>query len=555
MGGLPTLGGMFRSGDPATIPPHKFHLLVNMRRTPAGMVTRPGLTLVFNTGVEECINGLTEDAGEQGGAIMLYPGADPASNAATFRAIFPESSIDYSEFAFALYGPASVVRGTASPVLAYSTGGAYLGPPWLSRPFIFRGQAVQFATVDRSGTQTVALLGIELAARSFLQASDCFRTALGPALTPACPGVAGQATPPTNDPPLWPYQHPVGSVGVLAYFTNPFTATTAWDIDEFPGITYPPIDMILTMPERGDDALTGTPGVSEILYFIAVQNDAGTIKRKLVRWDGVLQSTELVTIPDDLQVAIMAQTYGPILGSAAADASAGDWGAVRGEAGTWTVIGGAGWTPIGAAIGDYSPTPAFTPRGLSWGGKGHLLSSGRWVSAAFVSSPFIYCHPQGATEFLALRGSRSCTPYQGSSDDDDMAPVDAVVVGQFCYVLGFSAATKDFLCVGDFTSPLAHVVAPVQLSSASSSPSQIWIQAVGGRVYVGGKFEDWNPETGAADDPHHGVYDVTDPTAIFNVYRVTESEQTNDAVGERYSRGALPAVPNDETGGQGFQAS
>jgi hypothetical protein len=79
---------MFRSGDPATTPPHKFHLLVNMRKTPGGSITRPGLALEYNTGVQECINGLTEDGGPDGagagggglgGGLILYPGAGGGS--------------------------------------------------------------------------------------------------------------------------------------------------------------------------------------------------------------------------------------------------------------------------------------------------------------------------------------------------------------------------------------------------------------------------------------------------------------------------------------------
>ncbi len=557
VGGLPTFGGMFRSGDPATIPPHKFHLLVNMRRTPGGLLTRPGLDLEFNTGVRECINGLTEDAGEQGGALMLYPGAEAGSNPATFRAVFPDSSVDYSEFAFALFGPASVTRGTDSPVLAYTTTPSYLGPTWLSRPFIFRGQAVQFAEVNRNGTPTVALLGIELASRSFLQASNCFRTSAGPALIPACPGTSGQATPPGNDPPLWPYQHPAGSVGVLTYFDNPFPTSDAWRPDAARKTADLVVDEILTIQERFDDRLTGTPGVNEVLYFVARQDVAGPItKRRLVRWDGAQQRTEFAAIPDNLRAGLSEQANGPYLGSGDLSGGPGDWAAYRSESGTWIVIGGAGWT-IGGGVDDYL-APIFLPRALSWGGRGHLLTGGTYQCGALSVGDYVHCHPQVTTEFDARRSARSCSPLNSCELSQDPIPVDALVSGFRCYVIAFLFGSVPHLCVGRFTDPLVSETASgVRLSDAGGAPAtpDVWIQAAGGRVYVGGKFIGWNPVTQAVDVTHHGVYDVTDPNQRFNVYRVTETQQTNDAVAERYSRGALPAVPNDDTGGEGFQAS
>lgn len=570
VGGLPQLGGMFRSGDPATIPPHKFHLLVNMRRTPGGTITRPGLALEFDTGVQECIDGLTEDAGEQGGALMLYPGAEsrpgngsPNFVPATFRAIFPDSSVDYSEFAFAVYGPASAVRGNQSPVLAYSTlGGGYMGPTFLSRPFVFRGQSVQFAMVDRSGTDTVALLGINLAPRSFLQASDCWRDTARPndGTTPSCPGLAGDPTPPgLNDPPLWPFQHPIGSVGVLAYFDNPFPAGGAWTPD-----AADVIDQILTRQERVDDVLTGTSGVSEVLYFVARQDVAGPIrKRFLIRWDGALQTTEAITIPDDLPVALSEQAYGPYLGSAGPNASATDWAAFKTEAGAWSIIGGVGWT-LGAAQGDRD-TAFFLPRALSWGGKGHLITYGEYRCSVVTFGDYVVCSPQAATEFPQLLASASCSPLRSCELSDPPVVWDALVSGLFCYVLGRGGDRR--LYVGSFLTPLFSVppfANGVKLSDTPGAPSdttpELWIQSSGGRVYVGGRFTGFNPETQAADVDHHGVYDVTDPTAVFNVYRVEETEQLEDSgegghQAERYSRGALPAVPNDDTGGQGFQAS
>jgi hypothetical protein len=530
---------MFRSGDPAMIPPHKFHLLVNMRRTPGGMIARPGLALEFDTGIQECIDGLTEDAGLHGSALMLYPGAQagPQANAATFAAIFPDSSDAYDEFVFALYGTASTTPGTNSPVLAFDESVDYLGPDIMSRPFVFRGQAVQFALVDRSGTPTVALLGISLPQRSLLQASAC---QTGNAPLPACPGASGLAS------GAWPYQYPVGSVEVLAYFDNPF-ASGSWRPDATDTVNPlasadEVIDMILTMRERIDDLRTGTSGVGEVLYFVARQTVAGPIeKRKLVRWDGSQQTNEAVTIPDDVRPGLSSQAYGPYLASAGPSGSAEDWAAYRNEGGSWTVIGGAGWT-VGLGADDYS-APVFLARALSWGGRGHLLAYGTYP----IGQNFVHCWPQAASEFDARRSFRSCTLSDGA---DVYLPVtDCLVVGPYCYAVGarISGPGGFKVLVGDFRDPLNPVPgSPFDVSRVTSPLNFIWLQEIGGRAYVGGEF------LGGPNDSEpiitHRVYDVTDPASFQLVYR-------NDSSLIGLSRGALPAVPSDDDGGEGFQAS
>lgn len=585
--GLPTLGGMFRAGDPATIPPHKFHLLVNMRRTPAGMITRPGLTLEFDTGVRECINGLTEDAGEQGGAVMLYPGASfragngtSAFNAATFRAVFPDSSTSYSEYVFTLYGLAATQRGNTSPVAWYPNAP---GPTILSRPFLFRGQAVQFFLVDRNGTPTVALGGLNLPQRSFLQAADCWRDSARPndGTSPSCPGAAGQPTPvDPQEPPLWPYQHPIGTIGILTYFDNPFPTDAPWSPDASIGASglflsnpFRIVDLILSRQERIDDPLALTAGVSEVLYFVAMRFNGFVLERRLVRWDGVQQTNEFTAIPDDSdRPALVNGTYGPVLISQGTNGDANDWAARRKDDGTWEVIGGIG-TVFGAAVGDYlnNANHGFLERGVAWGGKTHGITFGEYQCALASAGSFIHAHPEGAMEFDAALATRSCTPLHDCADANPLVAIDAALAGSFLYVIAYNAAGDVFLCVGDFLDPLVPVTPRVRLTTASLSlPNDVpptgvptmWVQAVGSRVYVGGKFNH-DPSLGAADAAHHGVYDVTNPTGIFMTYRVYETEQPEDAgdwgdgpkVFERYSYGALPAVPNDDTGGQGFQPS
>lgn len=596
VGGLPQLGGMFRSGDPATVPPHKFHLLVNMRRTPGGTITRPGLELVFNTGVQECINGLTEDAGEQGGALMLYPGAEPRDNSgelfnpATFRAVFPDSSDEYSEFASAIFGPAATARGVLSPVLSYinveavpST--AYVGPQWCSRPFIFRGQAVQFAIVDRNGTPELALLGINLSARSFLQASDCWRDSKRPndGTTPTCPGLAGQPTPPiAADPPLWPFQHPLGSVGVLTYFDTPFgpaDPTLQWRPDascgRWPFIvaqtveqTDIVVEQIIKIAERIDDVLTGTAGVNEVLYFVArkyeVGGPGGPIRRMLLRWDGAQQTTEFSAIPDDLLVALGEQAYGPYLVSYDLDGGPADWGAYRSQSGAWIVTGGIGWVVGPPPSGYLSKTMLY--RGLSWGGKGQIVTANDYACGFFTSGGYVHTHDYtpGDAAWNADFTTPSSVAYQACEVYFTPEPVDAVVAGNYVYVLVKDGDTNGYhICWGEFgtLSPAANSVRLILDHPADPiiHPS-VWIQEVGGRVYVGGRF-DYEPESQvAAAEVYHGVFDVTNPGVVFGVYRVLESEQQEDSGNggyqvERYSRGCLAAVPNDETGGQGFQAS
>lgn len=562
MAGLPAFGGMFRAGDPAIVPPQKFHVLVNMRVEPMGLITRPGLALEFDTGVQECINGLTEDAGEQGGAIMLYPGATgvqangtPGFNSATFRAIFPDSSIDYSEYVYVPYGLPATDRGTLSPVLAYIQSAELF-----ERPFIFRGQAVQFKFVQRNGVDTVALLGMNLPGRAFLQAADCSRLAFGPgdnfSTGGPCPGVSGMARPasPTAQP-LWPYDYPVGSSNVLVYFDSPWFPDF-WQPDGTSPALIAGVEFFLTRQERINDPLTGLSGVSEVLYFIAVNG----VMRKLVRWDGAQQTTEAIAIPDGVQPVIGDQTYGPYL--AATDSTAGgggpnDWAGVRGPSGSWSVIGGVDAIPAGI----FYPLSGLVGAtiGRTWAGLGHVFVQLYYedrLSVTDIAFAKLQVFRQGTADFntvaltiVDVNCELPCAVGFGL--------IAAVISADLAYALveGGAEASFSYLVWGSLVTGLAGPAA-IPLGQSSF----LWLQVIGGRVYLGGPFQQWNPASGFAEPGviHHGVYDVTDPTSIFNVYRVTETAQLEDAgyaPGARYSHGALSAVPNDDTGGEGFQAS
>lgn len=68
------LRGMNRSADPASIPDDQFHLLTNVRLTPAGMIDRPGLLAASHTSPQGagCITGMIE-VEETGVGLVLTP--------------------------------------------------------------------------------------------------------------------------------------------------------------------------------------------------------------------------------------------------------------------------------------------------------------------------------------------------------------------------------------------------------------------------------------------------------------------------------------------------
>lgn len=564
VGGLPALGGMYRSGDPATIPPHRFHLLVNMRRQPQGLVTRPGLVSVFNTGVEECITGLTEDPGPQGGAVVLFPGAEPGTsgadprNAASFRAVFPDASIDYSEFVEVLHGPANqtAIPHLKSPVVSFTVADSS-GPVVLSRPFLFRGQAVQFALVDKSGTDTVALIALHFPERSRKAADNCVRSSGGNSGSPSdCAAALGG--PQIGE--FFPFQWPVGSAGVIVYFDNPFPATDPWFPDGSKPLNTDAVDEILVLQERYDDALTGAPGVGEVLYFVAYQDTGGHRKRRLVKWSGSTQTVEYSAIPDDVRVALTESAYGPVLVSGALSGGAADFAAARKADGTWQTF------THGLLFNAANTREFFFDRGVSWGGKAFGCHYGNGAAAQF--NGFIFLEQQAATDF-----SGGTVRLADAEESNYPTTVEVVVAGQFAYAIsvwsnsGGPASGYYALSIGDFQNPGTPVLGSgtgsggLRLTGSgydldfTTHPPDLWLQNCAGHVLVGGHFKGFSPESQAADNDHHGVYDVTNPLGVFAVYKVYDTDQPRDQNDERFSYGALPSVPADETGGEGFQPS
>ncbi len=69
---MPHFGGMYRRGDPASIPPHKFRLLVNARVGEGEVKNRPGLAYVAGAegGEDACITGIFDLGDAFGGGGM-----------------------------------------------------------------------------------------------------------------------------------------------------------------------------------------------------------------------------------------------------------------------------------------------------------------------------------------------------------------------------------------------------------------------------------------------------------------------------------------------------
>lgn len=498
VGGLPPFGGMYRAGDPVTIPPHKFHLLVNMRVQPEGLLTRPGLETQFDTGVEECIDGITE-ANDAGSTLLLWPGAlSPGSdrNAASFRVIFAGQSTTYSEFMFVLTDTPAAAVNVASPVLQppyYQDAGNL--DPW-QEPFFFRGQLCAIQSVS-----SLAIVVINLPERYRVQANDCLRNT-----TPDAGSCTGQ-----SQLGLWPY-------GV------PIAATTLLTLIECPLTDWQP-EAIVAFNERDDHPLTGEPGVHEMLYLLALGRNADAGKRRLLKFDGTTWSVEF-TLPDGLldNVALGGQTYGPYL---VASGTADDWSAYRKDDGTWATIAGLGGPPI---------DPSWTlgnmlKRGITYDGvQGVVVSAVYTLSVTNFSA--VHVLSQDTTDV----NTNGLTVFK-IEDGDPIHLWDWAQSSGLVYAIGDYRGNVTLFCSND-----PDISTP--LGDRNGDPI-IWIQEVGGRVYVGGKFINYDPVAQAADGgvTRHGVYDVTDPTAIALIYEVKNSEQADDALADRYSLGCLPTFP------------
>lgn len=146
VGNLPKLGGMFRSGDPAIIPPHKQHLAVNMRITPGGIVTRPGFATEADTGTAECIDGLT---GPPGGGEE-----EPLVGLAIYDAGYQETVNGGGSWTDTTLGTIALIK-EKDPTAVYNNipiaSPRYPdGTHDATGPFLFRGRIHEFVLVERA---------------------------------------------------------------------------------------------------------------------------------------------------------------------------------------------------------------------------------------------------------------------------------------------------------------------------------------------------------------------------------------------------------------------
>jgi hypothetical protein len=113
------LRGMNRSADPSSIPDDQFHLLTNVRLTPAGMIDRPGLLFPEHEAEEEgCITGMVE-IDEVGVGLWLTP-TSPTPN-------FPDGGIlaNWNETKSGLYeNPAGTTGPQRNEFRTYNYGTA-----------------------------------------------------------------------------------------------------------------------------------------------------------------------------------------------------------------------------------------------------------------------------------------------------------------------------------------------------------------------------------------------------------------------------------------------
>lgn len=557
VGGLPTLGGIFRAGDPATIPPFKHHLVVNMRITPSGMIVRPGFETIVDTGVEECIDGLTGGGeGRENVKLVLWPGSDAEApngyvgNAATFRRIF-QGDTGYSEYAFVLYASPET-DGDASPVVSLSAGAPVpLEPNWAT-PFIFRERAcilVKWESVP-------GVIGLNLPKVSGWEASDCLRSAVPIEETYSGSGIACPDPPTsliTSPTTVFPRRHPIGATDIVSLCQLTLFSGDAWSVSDF-----------AIRPERFDEPLSGDAGVADVLYLAAVT--AGG-KAAILRFDGVSWTieTSLTTQAGQQNVKLGVSKNGLCYFASAADGTFYESGE-EDEDGNWTAtIDG-----VRSGGGDLNFYPV---RLLSFAGDVIAVGQGTgydggppYPTLAAVNALVLAIWSPGDTSW-ALLGS----PVTNTTG---IAPLAAEMLANdlFVYSVGtegllddeslwrFDArdGSIDDVIRARLTNTLNNYPAYTSLAPDASTYTRArWMQQCGSRIYFGGMIDDWDLINQAVDDgyPKHSVFDVTDFDAVERVYEVRSDSLRNESTFDlMLSMGALPAVPasGDQSSSEGF---
>ncbi len=542
LNGFPPLGGMYRSGDPTTVPQHKLHLGVNIRITPAGTSERPGLAQMYDTGVAECIDGLTETTDDMAGSLMLYPGGGAtvstgggyAMSPASLRLIFPSMSTDHSEFVFALYGSPDPDSGDPQPVVAFPDAGL-LATTLIakSHPFLFAGKICWFivAPKDAAGGYRVALVSMDTPEKSGELAVDCWRSLANQSVL--CPTVqdAGEK---------WPYGHPYGGVRVLSWIPD----LAAWGGT---AETWNDITQIVAIPERSVDLLSGKEGVHEILYVIVSKTIGGVLKSRLFRFDGITWTIEYPSIPDDLAPFLGKQRYGPyVVGVAAPGTAIVDcWGAYRGQAGVWALM------TFDPALVTICPPGPYT-------GGGCFETIDFSVAMDRSGSPLIVgggvIQDLGATEHGIVWYSDSLGDYNIDTATggipnsyESWYVLGAVWQGPTLRILGWGTDHDGFDGPWVFLRPgvgdgFVNLWAP----AAPGDPLP-WVQNVGGRIYFGGSG--WTP----TPEDAHVVYDATiasaDPVLVYGL-TAAGAAITGETI--EYSAGCLATSGGDDAATEGL---
>lgn len=591
--GIPILGGIFRAGDPATIPQHKLHMGVNIRITPGGMITRPGLDDVYNTGVAECITGLTSD-GEDLSTVLLYPGApqgqvdvaiDPLYgggtaavylNSMSFRAIFPRGGdVAYSEYAAVLYGQAGAL-GALSPVAEpCSVDGGTFAPYGTSyfEPFLFNGRICQFMVMPKLSAATgtyspaVALVVLDLPTRTKELASDCQRWT-GYAQESTYPlDVAGSCPGDYPDPPdtVWPGSYPVGSANVVFYVDNPFTSPEVIST----------IYEALPFARRSDSVIDDTVGVREMLYF-TVAGDAGTFA--LVRWDGVVQvtiTTQAALSFTPLKPILGGGLYGPFV-MASTDGVHGNWGGYINAADAWTPFtqgirydyGILGAPPAPGVVAVEIESWAAVKQSISGNpeillqGEMKKLYGGAWIDAGGM---WVF-EWTSANEFnkvvatlLTPTNTAGGLPWPYIVVPDQYHPLDTLGTVFCALIAGFTDIHPESIVYAPYDASADYATYHANRTTEDLSAYQAvgfsdwakWLQNVAGRLYCGGAFYD-------TDDDYHEVWDATVPGSLELLYK--GETLVNLATAETVSKGCLPTVPASEIGEgygspEGFEAA
>ena len=538
VGGLPPLGGIFRAGDPATVPPNKHHMVINARITPGGLYSRPGLETLYDTQIGECITGITE-FNKLGGGVLLWPGAPldagngmGANNQVSMRTIFPTRSNVYSEYVFFVAGALDPVSGNGQSVVNFAPNGETWGTtagPNANRPFIHRGQVHYWTLASAGGSQPILHVA-PMPESSGVQGTDYYRSTY--CLTAPQTIVGATTCPPGTG---WPRGHPFGvPERVLDLPAAPWGGgVTYWDV------------RCISIPERGDQVLDGDLAVDATLYILATGKTAGTVyKTKLYRWNGTSLSEEAAAVADFNTATDGAQYRARIVESGGGglcifvggNDTAGDGGKayVRGDSGAWTAVTGLrnGVTKI-----------AFLPdHGFTWNGTPYFVGLGTSVTAKKL-----FIIKRGATSFEIDKdffASDSIQTYYVSH---------AGQVGPSLYFLIQGSASYNFLpaLVIHYDIPSKTITGNVPLRPATETDAAreaLWLAVAGTTCYAGGLMQ-YDLDLADVEPTNcHSVWDVTDTTAPQMLYRVYQAD-FEEHYGNQYSFGAMPLIPaSGETG-------